>query len=167
MAGTFIFKPLQAHLTHNKSHIGKMSPYCEVILGKNKIKGQVANGGGQNPQWVDVIIMRGDMEAECQIIIKSSSTFSLDKKLGECTIDLRKVVNDRKSTRWLDIYCKGQKEGELLIDLMYNPDDDSKVDSRRRSEIYVLRERNRIETDESDGLIKRDIGSYVLMKNTV
>ena len=134
MPGSFVFKPMQAHLSHNRSHLGEMKPYCEYHLGQYKIQGQIAQANPLNPHWTDVTIINGEHETKCKIEVKDKATLKPSRMLAECVIDLDEIRMKGEVTKWIELYHEGEKEGELFIEIRYIPDDEAEKEEENSME---------------------------------
>ena len=52
-AGILTVKVKSANLIRDTEFMGKMSPYCTIMHGKNKYKTKVASNMGKKPEWTD------------------------------------------------------------------------------------------------------------------
>ncbi len=121
MPGTLTFKPLQANLKHDQDFIGKMNPYCKVKIGGQKFRGSVCKKGGKHPSWDDTIVVRRNDESACEIKLRDKNIFTPDSLIGACKVDLDAVAAFGRVTKWLDVIRKDKVEGQLLVEITYNP----------------------------------------------
>jgi len=119
MPGTIIFKPIQANLTHNTSHIVEMDPYCQITLGSRQVKGEACHRGGRSPHWNDSITVQTIEEPKCLIEIKDKGTLLSDSDIGSCEIDLKEIEQQGKVLRWYNLQFNDKPAGEILLEATF------------------------------------------------
>jgi len=122
MPGTFIFKPIEANLTHNTELIGKMNPYCSLVMGTNRFKGQVCKKGAKHPHWNDVITIPDANEPTALLEVMDQDRITADDEIGHCMIDLQEVQSRGTVSRWYPLSYKNKPAGEILMEAIYQPD---------------------------------------------
>jgi len=118
MTGVLNIKPLEAKLTHDTEIFGKMDPYCEVMIGSEKVKGKTCHGGGKTPTWQDVITVHRKGEPALYIELKDEDP-GKDDIIGVCQVDLTKLSNH--STNWYPVYYKQKPAGEVKLEIVFTP----------------------------------------------
>lgn len=122
MPGTYIFKPVEANLTHNTDLIGKMNPYCTFVVGGTKIKSQVCKKGGKHPHWNDTIIIPiADDSLYPQITVQLMDKERLlsDDNIGDFTLDLQEVQANGQLSKWYPISYDNKPAGEILMEASF------------------------------------------------
>jgi len=119
MPGTIIFKPIQANLTHNTSHIVEMDPYCQITLGSKQVKGEACHRGGKSPHWNDCITLQTIEEPKCLIEIKDKGTLMSDSDIGSCEIDLKEIEKQGQVLRWYTLQFNEKPAGEILLEATF------------------------------------------------
>jgi len=120
MSGTLLLKPIQGSLKHNKDLLKRMDPYCEFILGGQKIKSTVCRNGGRNPSWGDVLTLRSNNESVLYVKLMDKDTFTRDDDIGMCQVDLMSIYSSyNKGAQWYPIFHNQKEVGELLLDITY------------------------------------------------
>jgi len=118
MTGVLNIRPLEAKLTHDTEIFGKMDPYCEVLIGSEKVKGKTCHGGGKHPTWQDVITVHRKGEPVLYIELKDDDP-GKDDIIGVCQINLEGIPHT--STNWYPVYFKQKHAGEIHIELVFTP----------------------------------------------
>jgi hypothetical protein len=122
MPGTLTVRPIQANLTHNKDFLlNKQDPYCEILLGGQKVKTSTSHHGGKHPQWNDSFTLHSNNEPILYINLKDKDHFSHDDNIGVAQIDLKNVSSIPHGPQWYPVTGSHGSEGEILIDISYNP----------------------------------------------
>jgi hypothetical protein len=121
MPGTFVFRPIEANLTHDTDYLGKMDPYCAYMVNNKRIKGQVCKSGGQHPIWNEstTIPMEVDQPA-CVIELMDKDTF-IDDSIGTFVVDLTEVQNYGTVSKWYPVFHKNKPAGQILFETSYQP----------------------------------------------
>lgn len=119
MPPIILLKPIQATLTHNTEYIGKMSPYCTFVIGRQKIKGKPCKKGGMNPTWSDVIAIPFDDHPTCLVQVKHKDMIR-DSKIGSFEIDLHAIEAEGNSRKWYTLFYKDRPAGQILIETIYH-----------------------------------------------
>jgi len=122
MPGTVTFKPLQADLTKEKTFLGTLDPYCQIILGHKKVKTQVCKKGGSSPIWNDSLTLKKEDESVCTLELKDKETLIPDGTIGRVQIDLDEVVVNKKLSRWYDVMNKDEIMGQILVESYFTPE---------------------------------------------
>jgi len=123
MPGTLIVKPIQAKLKHDRDFLfNKQDPYCIFVLGKQSVKSSVCQEGGKTPKWKDTLTLSSNNEPVLYVKLMDKDTFKQDDDIGVCQIDLKPILSFSKGgPQWYRVFYKQQLEGEILIDITYNP----------------------------------------------
>lgn len=119
MLGTVIVKPIEATLSHDVGTFGTMDPYCVLVVGKNKGKGQVCKKGGTNPFWEDAIsVPTTTNEMFAYVEVKDRDHLRPDELIGVAEIDLEEVASHGNNMqKWYDVFYKKRDVGQILIDV--------------------------------------------------
>jgi len=121
MSGTLVFKPLEAKLTHDTEFLGRMDPYVKVLIGDKKAHGKVCKDGGKHPKWNDAFSVQRAFEPVCYLEVRDEDTFK-DDTIGVGEIDLNQILPGQVSARWYPLYYKQKPAGEILIEIIFTPD---------------------------------------------
>lgn len=121
MPGTLTIRPLKANLRHDKDFFGRMDPYCEFLLGGQKVKTHVCHEGGRHPHWSDTFTLQSNNEATLYVTLKDKDTFTHDDQIGSCQINLSNITSFPTGPQWYPVMGSKGSEGEVLIDISYNP----------------------------------------------
>jgi Ca2+-dependent lipid-binding protein len=121
MPGTIIFKPIEANLTHETSHITDMDPYCTITIGSQVGKGEVCENGGKNPHWNDLITLAVTQESKCLVELFDRSVIFPDQSIGRFEMDLKDVESKGKLIKWYTIFYDTKPAGSVLMETSYQP----------------------------------------------
>jgi len=122
MPGTLIVRPLSAKLTRDTELFGKMDPYCKIILGNQKVQGQVCKNGGKHPHWDDTLVLRRSHESTCHIELKEKDWLLPDGTIGVCDINLDEVEANKRVLKWYNVSYETHPVGQVLIEVTFEPD---------------------------------------------
>jgi len=125
MPGILTFKPIQANLIHNTSHIMGMDPYCFITVDNNQISGEVCHKGGSRPHWQDTITVSAAQDSRCLIEIKDKGLLLHDSNIGSCEVDLKEIVSQGRVLKWYPLNFDNQPAGELLVEASYQHENPS------------------------------------------
>ena len=122
MPGTLTIKPIQANFTHNKDFLlNKQDPYCEILLGGQKVTTTTCKHGGKHPYWSDAFTLQSNNEPVLYVNIKDKDRFSHDDNIGSVQVDLKNVSSIPRGPQWYPVIGGDGSQGEILIDIAYNP----------------------------------------------
>jgi len=122
MPGTFVFRPIEANLTHNTDLLTKMNPYCTFILGNERIKGQICKKGGKHPHWNDAVTIPATNQGLLVMELKDHDKITKDDSIGACTIDLSEVQSRGQVSKWYPLTYKNRSAGEILLEATFQGD---------------------------------------------
>jgi len=122
MPGTFIVKPIEANLTHNTDLLGRMNPYCSVVVGNTRIKGQICKKGGKHPHWNDSITVPATGESKVLVELMDKDKITHDDHIGSFELDLNEVQSIGQISKWYPLTYKNKTAGEILLETVYQPE---------------------------------------------
>jgi len=122
MPGTFVFKPIEANLTHDTDLIGRMNPYCAFNVGNVRIKSQVCNKGGKHPHWNDAVTIPSTGEPTAIVDLMDRDKITKDDTIGSFTIDLTEVQSRGSVSKWYPLFYKNKPAGEILMEATFQSD---------------------------------------------
>ena len=115
MPGTFVFRPIEANLSHSTNWFGKMNPYCVFLLDNNHINSQVCENGGRNPHWSDTITIQTQNKSNLLMEVKDKGVLASDDSIGFCLIDLNEIESQGQVSKWYPLYYKKKHAGDILL----------------------------------------------------
>ena len=115
MPGTFVFKPIEANLTHSTDWLGKMDPYCVFLVENNRLNSQVCRKGGKHPYWNDTITVQTTNQSNAIVELKDKDTLTGDDSIGFCMIDLNEIESKGQVSKWYPLYYKKKPAGQILL----------------------------------------------------
>jgi len=119
MPGTFVFRPIEANLTHNTEWIGRMDPYCAFIVGNKRINSQICKKGGKHPHWNDSITIPVANESKLMVELMDKDKITHDDHIGSFMIDLQEIEAQGTISRWYPLYHKNKPAGEILLEAAF------------------------------------------------
>jgi len=126
MPGTYVFKPVEANLTHNTDFIGKMNPYCTFTVGDNKVKGQICKKGGKSPHWTDAVtISTLNNQSEILVELMDKDTITRDDPIGSFIVDLQEVQATGIVRKWYPLSYKNEPAGDIFMESVFHSDNTS------------------------------------------
>jgi len=121
MPGTYVFKPVEANLTHNTELLGKMSPYCSFVVGNERLSSGVSNKGGKHPIWNDTVVVPAQGQQNMIVQVMDKDKITQDDIIGDFMVDLGEVQSRGQVSRWYPLTYKNKPAGEILIESYYQP----------------------------------------------
>ena len=122
MAGTLLFKPIEAQLTRDTDTFTKMDPYVKILVGDQEVKGKTCHMGGKHPTWSDHITIIRNHESTCYVEVMDKDFLSADDLIGVAEIDLTDVETRNVTGRWYSLYYEQRQVGEILFEIIWTPD---------------------------------------------
>lgn len=122
MPGTLTLRPLSANISRDTQIIGKMDPYCKIVLGKQKVQSQVCKNGGKHPHWDDTMTLRVIDEPTLSLEIKEKDWLLPDGTIGTCNINLSEIEKEARVLKWYPIQYEKFQVGKILIEASYQSD---------------------------------------------
>jgi len=119
MPGTFVFKPIEANLTHDTDLIGKMNPYCAFNVGNVRVKSQICHKGGKHPHWNDTVTIPSSNEVSAVVDLMDKDKITKDDTIGTFTIDLQEVQTRGSLSKWYPLFYKNKPAGEILLEAAF------------------------------------------------
>jgi hypothetical protein len=120
MPGSVVFRPIEARLAHDSEWIGKMDPYCTVIVGDKRIKGEVCKDGGVNPKWNDSIAIPFGLQPTCVVELRDKNTILPDATIGAFVVNLDEVAVAGQVSKWYPVFHNNKPAGEILVESTYS-----------------------------------------------
>ena len=114
-SGKLLVRPLTAQLAHDKDLLGKMDPYCVLVVGGQTFKSSVAKSGGKTPSWTDTLTFTINNDQVLIVRLFDKDRFSKDDYIAECAVPLAEVYQKRNLTNWYNVSNKGKLEGKIMI----------------------------------------------------
>ncbi|KAF9973949.1 hypothetical protein BGZ73_002792 [Actinomortierella ambigua] len=122
--GELVIVPIQGRDLPNRERFGKQDPFILFKLGNVSKRCSTDIRGGQRPRWKDdqINILMYESEAKDA---KSLYVTCLDEDpqkndlIGDCVINLDKVLKDGEHDDWFQLSYKGREAGELQLQLTY------------------------------------------------
>jgi len=133
MPGTFIFRPLEAHLTHVTEWFTRIDPYCVFIVGNRRYISNVCNKGGIHPYWEESIKVHIQHDPTITIEVMDKERLFPDEHIGYCIVDLEEIESYGRLKKWYPLELGDNPAGEFLLEATFEPD----LVPRRGSESYV------------------------------
>ncbi|KAF9186345.1 hypothetical protein BGZ51_007309 [Haplosporangium sp. Z 767] len=122
--GELVIVPIQGKDLPNRERFGKQDPFILFKLGNVSKRSTTDVRGGQRPIWKDDQINIFMYESDAKDA-KSLYVTCLDEDpkkndlIGDCVINLAKVLEQGEHDDWFELSYKGREAGELLLQLTY------------------------------------------------
>ncbi|KAG0235295.1 hypothetical protein BGW42_005462 [Actinomortierella wolfii] len=122
--GELVIVPIQGRDLPNRERFGKQDPFILFKLGNVSKRSSTDIRGGQRPRWKDdqINILMYESDAKDA---KSLYVTCLDEDpqkndlIGDCVINLDKVLKEGEHDDWFQLSYKGREAGELQLQLTY------------------------------------------------
>lgn len=124
--GTLIVKPEMGKFLKDLDLIGKMDPYCEISIGGQVYKTQVALNQGMNPVWSDSFSFKLNGEQFMNIRCLDQDV-GRDDLIGETQIPLNDIISKRVYSGWYPVFAgktaknPAQPAGQIFLATEYIP----------------------------------------------
>ncbi|KAF9124305.1 hypothetical protein BG015_005114 [Linnemannia schmuckeri] len=122
--GELIIVPIQGRDLPNRERFGKQDPFILFKLGNVSKRSSTDVRGGQRPRWKDDQINIKMYESDAKDATSLYVT-CLDEDhqkndfIGNCVINLAKVLDYGEHDDWFELTFKGREAGELQLQLTY------------------------------------------------
>ncbi len=108
---------LEAHLTHDVQHIGKMDPYVKFTSREQEWKSPVVHNGGKNPKWhhentwdIQVHYLGDELEFHVW-----DDEIGRDESIGKGATKLSALAVHGGFDEWFEIQHKGEAAGKIHL----------------------------------------------------
>jgi len=165
MPGNFIFKPIEAKITHDLHWFTKMDPYCVFITGDKRINSEVCKKGDRNPHWEDIITIDSPVESKILVEVMDKTTFS-DGNIGTSNIDLEEIESQGKISKWYPLTFKENPAGEILIESAFEGNNNVIVADNILQEPVAIIEKQ-AEIHQEEAVIEEPTKTFVEQKQVV
>jgi Ca2+-dependent lipid-binding protein len=129
---------LSAKLTRDTENFGKMDPFCQIVLGKQKQRTKTANDAGKNPVWKDLFTFKRTDEEKIKIEVWEEDTIGNNDLVGDAFLNLTAATSRKgKYTENLKIYFENEVAGSVQLEVEFIPDS-SKEDERKEPENIIF-----------------------------
>ena len=138
MPGSFVFRPLEANLTHSTDFLKKMDPYCAFIINNRRINGEVCKKGGKNPHWSEPITVPASTKQQKMVVeVMDKDRITSDDQIGSFVVDLQEIKNMGQVNKWYPIFYKNKPAGQILMESSYSdPRQGSYLSSGQSGSMY-------------------------------
>jgi len=120
MPGSFVFRPVEANLTHNTDFLKKMDPYCTFIINNRRINGEVCRKGGKNPHWTEPVTVPATTKQQKMIVeVMDKDRITSDDQIGSFVVDLQEIKSMGQVNKWYPIFYKNKPAGQILMQSSY------------------------------------------------
>lgn len=116
--GTLHLKPKEANLTHDTQFLFSMNPFCVFVLGENKVKTEIAKGGGKHPRFHDHIKFYRTIEDVLDVEVWDRGSIQKNKLVGVGQLLISKLIKLGGSWKTpITLYFKKKIAGHIYIDI--------------------------------------------------
>ncbi|KAF9349000.1 hypothetical protein BGX34_002123, partial [Mortierella sp. NVP85] len=122
--GEIVIVPIQGRDLPNRERFGKQDPFILFKLGNVSKRSSTDIRGGQRPRWNDDQVHIPMYESDAKDA-KSLYVTCLDEDpqkndlIGDCVINLAKVLEEGEQDDWFPLVFKGREAGEVMLQLTY------------------------------------------------
>ncbi|KAF9162850.1 hypothetical protein DFQ26_003198 [Actinomortierella ambigua] len=122
--GELVIVPIQGRDLPNRERFGKQDPFVLFKLGNVSKRSSTDIRGGQRPRWKDdqinVLMYESDAkDAKSLYVTCLDEDPQKNDLIGDCVINLDKVLKDGEHDDWFQLSYKGREAGELQLQLTY------------------------------------------------
>ncbi|ORY03638.1 hypothetical protein K493DRAFT_206750 [Basidiobolus meristosporus CBS 931.73] len=101
--------------------VGKQDPFLQFEYNANAQRIRADDNGGQKPTWNEVVtfnIVEGRDRLGIQCYDENLRTHAF---IGECVLELKKILAQYTYDAWFPITNKGTAAGEIYLEFTYYP----------------------------------------------
>jgi Ca2+-dependent lipid-binding protein len=99
-----------------------MDPFVELQLnGKSIFHSKPCKNGGKHPVWNENVDVHLDTLLEELKLICYDEDWLKNDNIGECVVAINTICDLNGIKKWVPIFYKGQKAGEILLFGKYTP----------------------------------------------
>ncbi|ORZ27891.1 hypothetical protein BCR41DRAFT_346184 [Lobosporangium transversale] len=122
--GELIIIPIQGRDLPNRERFGKQSPFILFKLGNQCRRSTTDVRGGQRPRWKDdqikIPMYESDAKDATSLYVTClDEDHQKNELIGDCVINLAKVLEYGEHDDWFELHYKGREAGELMLQLTY------------------------------------------------
>ncbi|KAF9368415.1 hypothetical protein BGX21_006596, partial [Mortierella sp. AD011] len=119
-----VIVPIQGKDLPNRERFGKQDPFILFKLGNVSKRNTTDIRGGQRPQWKDdqisILMYQSDAKDATSLYVTClDEDQKKDDLIGDCVINLAKVLEIGELDDWFELTYKGREAGMLLLQLTY------------------------------------------------
>ncbi|GJJ78549.1 hypothetical protein EMPS_10908 [Entomortierella parvispora] len=136
--GELIIIPIQGRDLPNRERFGKQDPFILFKLGNVSKRTMTDIRGGQRPRWkdeqVEILMYDSDAKDATSLFVSClDEDHQRNELIGDCVINLAKVMEKGEHDDWFELSYKGREAGELMLQLTYYSHDlDSPLHKQNR-----------------------------------
>ncbi|KAF8936039.1 hypothetical protein EDD21DRAFT_385055 [Dissophora ornata] len=122
--GELVIVPIQGRDLPNRERFGKQNPFTLFKLGNVTKKSSTDVRGGQRPRWKDdqinILMYESDAKDATSLYVTClDDDHPKNELIGDCVINLTKVLEQGEQDDWFELHYKGREAGELMLQLTY------------------------------------------------
>ncbi|KAF9570515.1 hypothetical protein EC968_001737 [Mortierella alpina] len=133
--GDLTIVPIQGRDLPNRERFGKQDPFILFKLGNVSKRSSTDVRGGQRPRWKDdqinILMYESDAKDATSLYVTClDEDHQKSELIGDCVINLAKVLEHGEHDDWFELSYKGREAGELMLQLTYYSHDPKHPTSR-------------------------------------
>ncbi|CAO3564977.1 unnamed protein product [Mortierella alpina] len=122
--GELVIVPIQGRDLPNRERFGKQDPFILFKLGNVSKRSSTDVRGGQRPRWKDdqinILMYESDAKDATSLYVTClDEDHQKSELIGDCVINLAKVLEHGEHDDWFELSYKGREAGELMLQLTY------------------------------------------------
>ncbi|KAF9953538.1 hypothetical protein BGZ72_005348 [Mortierella alpina] len=122
--GELVIVPIQGRDLPNRERFGKQDPFILFKLGNVSKRSFTDVRGGQRPRWKDdqinILMYESDAKDATSLYVTClDEDHQKSDLIGDCVINLAKVLEHGEHDDWFELSYKGREAGELMLQLTY------------------------------------------------
>ncbi|KAG0213662.1 hypothetical protein BGX28_003815 [Mortierella sp. GBA30] len=122
--GELVIVPIQGRDLPNRERFGKQDPFILFKLGNVAKRSSTDVRGGQRPRWKDdqinILMYESDAKDATSLYVTClDEDHQKNDLIGDCVINLAKVLEQGEHDDWFELSYKGREAGELMLQLTY------------------------------------------------
>ncbi|KAF9959636.1 hypothetical protein BGZ65_000218, partial [Modicella reniformis] len=122
--GELSIVPIHGRDLPNRERFGKQSPFILFKLGNVSKRTSTDVRGGQRPRWKDdqinILLYESDAKDATSLYVTClDEEHQKNELIGDCVINLAKVLEQGELDDWFELHYKGREAGEIMLQLTY------------------------------------------------
>ena len=109
-------KPIKVDLVHDTKFIGKMNPFCQIIVNGKEYTSAVNKKGSKTPEWTDTFAIPLSGNGAVRLVVWQKSHDDKNELVGDTTLNLFEIqkagINQEHG-----IFYKGKNAGTVYLNV--------------------------------------------------
>ena len=109
-------KPIKVDLVHDTKFIGKMNPFCQIIVNGKEYTSAVNKKGSKTPEWTDTFAIPLSGNGAVRLVVWQKSHDDKNELVGDTTLNLFEIQKAGINQEY-GIFYKGKNAGTVYLNV--------------------------------------------------